>query len=98
MIRTGCEVLLVDCDARVQQVSMHRKPIQGYVAKGVGGTDFRSAMEALRRVPLDVCVYFTDLEGSFPEEKPAFPLLWAATQDLAVPFGHKLLLPAKGGL
>jgi len=98
MTRTGCEVLLVDCDARVQQVSMHRKPIRGYVAKGGGGTDFRPAMEALRRVPLDVAVYFTDLQGVFPEKKPAFPLLWAATQDLAVPFGRKLLLPAKGGL
>ncbi len=98
MTRTGCEVLLVDCDARVQQVSMHRKPIQGYVAKGGGGTDFRPAIEALRRVPLDVAVYFTDLQGVFPKKKPAFPLLWAATQDLAVPFGHKLLLPAKGGL
>jgi predicted metal-dependent peptidase len=98
MTRTGCEVLLVDCDARVQQVSMHRKPIQGYVAKGGGGTDFRPAIDALRRVPLDVAVYFTDLEGAFPEKKPAFPLLWAATQDLVVPFGRKLLLPAKGGL
>jgi predicted metal-dependent peptidase len=98
MTRTGCEVLLVDCDARVQQVSMHRKPIQGYVAKGGGGTDFRPAMEALRRAPLDVAVYFTDLQGAFPAKKPAFPLLWAATQNLAVPFGRKLLLPAKGGL
>ena len=98
MTRTGCEVLLVDCDARVQQVSMHRKPIQGYVARGGGGTDFRPAFEALRRVPLDVAVYFTDLEGAFPEKKPVFPLLWATTQDLAVPFGRKLLLPAKGGL
>lgn len=98
MTRTGCEVLLVDCDARVQQVSMHRKPIRGYVARGGGGTDFRPAFEALRRVPLDVAVYFTDLEGAFPEKKPAFPLLWATTQDLAVPFGRKLFLPAKGRL
>jgi predicted metal-dependent peptidase len=98
MVKTGCEVVLVDCDAAVQQVSMHRGPIHGYTAKGGGGTDFRPAIEALRCMPLDVAVYFTDLMGTFPEKKPPFPLLWAATQDLAVPFGHKLLLPAKGGL
>ncbi|MHB1935623.1 MAG: VWA-like domain-containing protein [Acidobacteriaceae bacterium] len=70
----------------------------GICGQGWRGTDFRPAIEALRRVPLDVAVYFTDLEGAFPEKKPTFPLLWAATQNLAVPFGRKLLLPAKGGL
>jgi predicted metal-dependent peptidase len=96
--KTGCEVMLVDCDAAVQQVSLHRTPIRDYVAKGGGGTDFRPAMEALEKTPLDVAVYFTDLLGTFPEKKPRFPLLWAATTDLAVPFGRKLLLPTYGGL
>jgi predicted metal-dependent peptidase len=93
---TGCELVLVDCDAQVQQISIHREPIRGYVAKGGGGTDFRPAIEALRRMPLDVAVYFTDLLGTFPERKPGFPLLWAVTQDLTVPFGQKLLLPTRG--
>jgi predicted metal-dependent peptidase len=96
IVKTGCEVVLVDCDAAVQQISLHRKPIHGYAAKGGGGTDFRPAMEALRRTPLDVAVYFTDLEGTFPEKKPPFPLLWLATRDLAVPFGRKVLLPKRG--
>ncbi len=98
LIRTGCEVVLVDCDAAVQQVSVHRTPIRGYVAKGGGGTDFGPAMEVLRRIPLDVAVYFTDLMGTFPQRKPGFPLLWATTHDLAIPFGCKLLLPSNGAL
>jgi len=96
MVKTGCEVVLVNCDAEVQQVSTHRVPIRGYTAKGGGGTDFRPALEHLRRFPLDVAVYFTDLEGTFPEKRPPFPLLWAVTKELAVPFGQKVLLPARG--
>jgi predicted metal-dependent peptidase len=93
---TGCEVVLIDCDAAVQQVSVHRTAIRGYAAKGGGGTDFRPAIEALGRTPLDVAVYFTDLMGAFPERRPAFPLLWLTTQDLDVPFGRKVLLSGGG--
>ncbi len=98
IVMTGCEVVLVDCDAEVQQVSTHRMPIRGYTAKGGGGTDFRPAIEALRRAAPDVAVYFTDLMGTFPEKGPGFPLLWLATSDLAVPFGRKVLLPRYGGV
>jgi predicted metal-dependent peptidase len=98
IVQTGCEVVLIDCDAQVQQVSKHRMPIRGYVAKGGGGTDFRPAIEALRGAAPDVAVYFTDLMGALPEKRPAFPLLWLATRDLAVPFGRKVLLPKHGGI
>jgi len=97
IVQTDCEVVLVDCDAEVQQVSKHREPIRGYAAKGGGGTDFRPGIEALRKAAPDVGVYFTDLMGTFPEKKPEFPLLWLATQDLAAPFGRKVLLPRYGG-
>ncbi len=98
MVTTGCEVILIDCDAEVQQGSLHRTPIRDYVAKGGGGTDFRPALAALAQVRLEVAVYFTDLQGTFPEKAPSFPLLWAVTNDLSVPFGRKLLLPNQGGL
>lgn len=98
VVDTGCELVLVDCDAEVQQISVHREPICGYVARGGGGTDFRPAIDALRRMPLDVAVYFTDLLGTFPEKRTAFPLLWAVTQDRDIPFGQKLLLPTRGSL
>ncbi len=98
IVQTDCEVVLVDCDAEVQQVSAHRMPIRGYTAKGGGGTDFRPGIEALRKATPDVAVYFTDLMGTFSERKPEFPLLWLATRDLAVPFGRKVLLPRHGGI
>jgi predicted metal-dependent peptidase len=98
IVQTGCEVVLVDCDAEVQQVSTHRMPIRGYVAKGGGGTDFRPAIEALRGATPDIAVYFTDLMGTFPEKRPSFPLLWLAASDLSVPFGRKVLLPRHGGV
>ncbi|MGA7522190.1 MAG: VWA-like domain-containing protein [Acidobacteriaceae bacterium] len=98
IVITGCEVVLIDCDAQVQQVSTHRMPIRGYTPKGGGGTDFRPAIEALRRAVPDVAVYFTDLMGTYPEKRPGFPLLWLATCDLAVPFGRKVLLPRHGGV
>lgn len=98
VVDTGCELVLVDCDAEVQQISVHREPVCGYVARGGGGTDFRPAIDALRRMPLDVAVYFTDLLGTFPEKRTAFPLLWAVTQDLEIPFGQKLLLPTRRSL
>ena len=98
IVMTGCEVVLIDCDAQVQQVSTHRMPIRGYTPKGGGGTDFSPAIEALRRAAPDVAVYFTDLLGTFPEKSPGFPLLWLATCDLAVPFGRKVLLPRHGGV
>ena len=98
IVQTGCEVVLVDCDAQVQQVSKHRMPIRGYIAKGGGGTDFRPGIEALRRAAPDVAVYFTDLMGTFPEKHPPFPLLWVAARDLAVPFGRTVLLPRYGGV
>ena len=98
IVQTSCEIVLVDCDAEVQQVSKHRMPIRSYVAKGGGGTDFRPAIEALRGAAPDVAVYFTDLMGTFPERRPPFPLLWLATRDLAVPFGRKVPLPKYGGI
>lgn len=98
IVQTDCEVVLVDCDAEVKQISSHRMPIRGYIAKGGGGTDFRPGIEALRKVSPDVGVYFTDLMGTFPERKPEFPLLWLATRDLSAPFGRKVLLPRHGDL
>ena len=59
--------------------------------KGGGGTDFVPAFqwvesEGIQPVAL---VYFTDLDGDFPANEPAYPVLWAATRyrDQPVPFG-----------
>ncbi len=93
--QTGCELVLVDCDAAVQQVSIHRQPVRDYVPRGGGGTDFRPAFQLLAQFSIDVAIYMTDLQGHFPDRPPPFPVLWAVTQDLPVPFGRKILIPRR---
>jgi predicted metal-dependent peptidase len=93
--QAGCELVLVDCDAEVQQVSIHRQPVRDYVPKGGGGTDFRPAFQLLAQFSIDVAIYMTDLQGQFPDRPPPFPVLWAVTQDLPVPFGRKILIPRR---
>lgn len=48
--------------------------------RGGGGTDFRPAFNWVEEQGLNpACfVYLTDLEGAFPEEPPAYPVLWVS--------------------
>lgn len=56
---------------------------------GGGGTDFRPVFEALEADDAPAClVYLTDLDGPFPSEAPAYPVLWAATSHDVAPFGE----------
>lgn len=61
-------------------------------AVGGGGTDFRPVFEHIEdnRMEPRCLIYLTDLAGKFPDEEPAFPVLWAATTDRTPPFGEKL--------
>jgi len=95
MRATAAETVVVDCDAAVQRVSVFRKPLLDYSPRGGGGTDFRPGLAELERQGVTVGVYLTDLCGVFPDRRPRFPLLWAVTQDLNVPFGRRILIPQK---
>jgi len=92
---TAAETVVVDCDAEVQMVRIFRQPPVDYSPRGGGGTDFRPGLAELERQRVTVGVYLTDLCGIFPERRPSFPLLWAITQDLNVPFGRTILIPQK---
>lgn len=92
---TAAETIVVDCDAAVQMVRVFRQPLLDYSPRGGGGTDFRPGLAELERQGVTVGVYLTDLCGVFPDRKPRFPLLWAVTQDLNVPFGRRILIPQK---
>ncbi len=59
---------------------------------GGGGTRFEPAFEyaaALEQAPACM-IYLTDLDGSFPDDPPEYPVLWAATAQRDVPFGEIL--------
>lgn len=60
---------------------------------GGGGTDFRPVFSALADAPPTCLVYFTDLDGTFPEAEPDYPVLWLTTDRYrTAPFGETLPL------
>ena len=62
--------------------------------KGGSGTDFRPVFEFLSQELDDVklLLYFTDLQGKFPDVEPNHPVKWITQKEGAVPFGEVLVL------
>ena len=61
---------------------------------GGGGTRFLPVFEWLaaeRRRP-DLLVYFTDAAGEFPEQMPAYPVVWLVKGRGTVPWGDRIQL------
>jgi len=88
-------VWLYICDTQVhQRFELHLgDPIPG-TAKGRGGTDFRPPFLEVADKPITAMIYFTDLEGPFPEKEPYFPVIWLAVTDHDVPWGHVIRYPS----
>jgi predicted metal-dependent peptidase len=95
-------VVLIDCDAAIQQVQdLHSlddaADAHARGAKGGGGTSFVPVFDwiakNLDREP-DALVYCTDMMGSFPSEAPSYPVVWAATTDHKAKFGDHIRLKA----
>ncbi len=63
---------------------------------GGGGTDFRPCFAWLkeRGVVPQTLVLLTDLCGTFPAEAPAYPVIWASTENRRAPFGQ--VVPMEG--
>lgn len=87
-------VIVIQCDARVQRVSEAASLdeldyVRAEGAKGGGGTSFAPVFEYLAEndIKPDTLVYLTDLEGSFPEQEPNYPVVWASIVDHPAPFG-----------
>jgi predicted metal-dependent peptidase len=87
-------VILIHCDAKVQQVDeassldeLAHLRVKG--SPGGGGTSFIPPFEYLREQGIrpETLIYLTDLMGTFPED-PGYPVVWAATTDADVPFGE----------
>lgn len=74
-------ILLMDCDTRIHQAVEFRPgdDLRTFEPQGGGGTSFRPVFEAISDLPEPpAClVYMTDLEGRFPDEAPAYPVIWA---------------------
>ena len=63
---------------------------------GRGGTSFIEPLEEAARLPISSFVYMTDLCGAFPEQEPAFPVIWVAVGDGEAPWGKIIRLPEGG--
>jgi predicted metal-dependent peptidase len=86
----------VQCDAEVHSnVTYNREdlPLE-FTYKGRGGTSFIPAIEFVQEhyPQTTACIYFTDLEGDFPDQPPEFPMLWITTVDHEAPFGEVIFM------
>jgi predicted metal-dependent peptidase len=100
--QTGCEVYLISADAQVQTEDLIRSYKPGLITliqrrqiqlKGGGGTDFRPALDCLKSKSIQICIYLTDLMGTFPERAPNYDVIWASTSPhLSTPFGRVIFL------
>ncbi len=61
---------------------------------GGGGTDFRPVFNWLENHghQPDLLLYFTDAEGDFPPQPPAYPVIWLVKNKTPVPWGERIQL------
>lgn len=91
------EIIVIGCDASVKEQDVHvvsnldeldQTRLKGL--GGGGGTNFCPVFDYVAEHDLrpEALIYLTDMMGSFPTEKPAYDVIWAATTDLKAPFGE----------
>jgi predicted metal-dependent peptidase len=92
-------ITLLACDAKLAQgCPWIFEPWDEFVMpeklKGGGGTSFVPVIEWLEdqdQAP-DLIVYFTDAQGEFPQQEPAFPVIWLVKGKTPVPWGQRVQL------
>jgi len=86
---------LIVCDAKIQN---YRQIVSGEALdieiKGGGGTDFRPVFELIERelTPPVLLLYFSDTQGTFPENEPHYEVLWISEKQNNVAFGEVLMI------
>ena len=89
-------VFVLSCDAHVHTATelADANDLLANVPKmvGGGGTAFEPPFQWVEDNHHEPCVliYFTDLYGSFPSEKPPYPVVWVCTTDQQAPFGETI--------
>jgi len=84
--RCGAEVILIECDCRIQRVYPLKRRID-LTFQGRGGTNFSPVWEYIQSQGLrpDVIIYLTDGRGQAPAVSP-YPTIWALTADGVLPW------------
>ncbi len=88
-------VLYFDTEVQRADIFEFGQPIQ-LAPKGGGGTDFRPVFAYLQaeHIQPHAVVFLTDLCGTFPEQEPLWPVIWASTEPSEAPFGATVYLGA----
>jgi predicted metal-dependent peptidase len=83
------ELLVCDDVIRSHQTFTNGELIV-YTLQGGGGTDFRPVFDALNTQisPTKMLLYFTDLDGIFPEAQPYYDVIWVTPKQCDIPFGR----------
>lgn len=86
---------LFQCDYSIQDYQLLRPgiPVPKRM-KGRGGTSFIPIFEEVKKrgIRPNCLIYFTDLYGDFPKEKPLYPVIWVSYEDKEVPFGERITI------
>jgi predicted metal-dependent peptidase len=92
-------ITLIPCDAQIaEDAPWIFEPWEELRLKttvsGGGGTDFRPVFQWVEEQGLQpqVLVYFSDLEGRFPELAPSYPVLWLVKGRGKPPWGQRIQL------
>jgi len=90
------EINMIECDAAIQKEYKLKKNIDVNFL-GRGGTSFEPPFTHLakKKIRPTMLIYFTDLCGTFPQQKPKYPVLWVKAPGYAksdVPFGKLLCI------
>nr|WP_321267844.1 VWA-like domain-containing protein [uncultured Sulfurimonas sp.] len=89
------EIHLLVCDDKIRS---HKVFYAGDIleadVKGGGATDFRPVFEFIDKEIEDtkLLLYFSDLDGTFPNKIPSYDVKWIAPKEIDVPFGEVILL------
>jgi len=94
------ELFVADCDAQMYSPKKVRiDELAKLLLSGGGGTDFRPAFDYVKKEmhdDIDCLLFFTDLYGDFPKDKPPYETFWITdTKGVNVPFGRRLLLESE---
>ncbi|RTZ73243.1 MAG: hypothetical protein DSZ00_00680 [Gammaproteobacteria bacterium] len=92
-------ITLIPCDARIAEGApwifepWEELRLETTISGG-GGTDFRPVFQWVEEQGLqpEVLIYFSDLEGTFPELAPNYPVLWLVKGKEKPPWGQRIQL------
>ncbi|WP_167020637.1 VWA-like domain-containing protein [Chitinophaga sp. Cy-1792] len=79
--RQGAEIMVVECDAKVQHAYPYKGQLPAFI-KGGGGTDFNPPIHYGNTIfQPDALIYFTDGIAPCPQTVARFPILWVISSN-----------------